>query len=328
MSLRKAVLLTNPQARGAGSRSGRLIDAFCSVLKDQNVEVTVETAAVPSDAAQIAASAFQSGATDIIIHGGDGTINSIIQGLVGMPVRVGIWPAGTANVLARELHIPADPFKAAELIAMAQTKLIYMAKATALDTGTIRHFVLMAGIGIDAAIVAGVNPRLKRIFGKAAFWYSGMRSLVRWRPNRFEVEIGGQKHPATFAAIGRSSRYGGNLAITPRASLDESQFEVCLMNTTSRMRYLNFLFHALGTGLEGDSDDVRFFRTQRVTVHGNSSVQVDGEIIGSAPMAFEISDWRLEVIVPEQIVVTPHLVPLSQLSRKPALSGPLPGSSL
>jgi diacylglycerol kinase (ATP) len=329
MFTRNAALIANPKAGSGHGLTQRRVGEFCDTLAAKNVGVEVVWTTRPNDAAVLAATAVQNGATDIVIHGGDGTINEALQGLIGLPVRVAIWPGGTANVLARELHMPASAVAIANVVADATTKLLYLGKATEEESGKERYFLLMAGIGLDASVVYGVHPNMKRLIGKAAFWYTGLGHLFHWQPEVFHLEAGGTEFPATFAAIGNGPRYGGDLSITPRAQLDEPDFEICLINTKSRLRYLSFLASALGKGLSQDGRDVKFLRTRRARVKGNAPVQVDGELIGRLPMSFEIVDWRMEVIVPQEILVTPHLVPASQPLRNPATPlESLAGSSL
>ncbi|HKG81433.1 MAG TPA: hypothetical protein VKA78_18480, partial [Pyrinomonadaceae bacterium] len=165
-------------------------------------------------------------------------------------------------------------------------------------TNETRHFVLMAGIGLDASVVRRVQPRLKKRIGKGAFWISGLSHLATWNPRPFTLEIGGQHYTATFAAIGKSARYGGDLAITPGARLDQPQFEICIIGTTSRLRYLHLLSYAMRNGMPRDKPEVRFVNAVSVKARGDAQVQVDGELIGRLPMRFEIAPHSLEVIVP------------------------------
>jgi YegS/Rv2252/BmrU family lipid kinase len=275
----------------------------------------METAG-PHDAQRLARLATAQGATDVIVHGGDGTVNEALQGLAASTVRFAVWPGGTANVLARELGMPTDPRVAARIVAEASTTNVHVGQAVAEETGERRFFMLMAGVGLDASIINAVHPRMKRIIGKAAFWYSGLGHLAYWQPEEFEVEIGNNRFPGTFAAIGKGSRYGGNLAVTPRARLEEPEFEVCVINSTSRLRYLYLLSHTLRDGLDGDRHDVKFIRTTSLKVKGSAPVQVDGELIGTLPMSFRIADWTIEAVVPPHAPVTAQLLPVSQASRR------------
>ncbi|MDQ3819791.1 MAG: diacylglycerol kinase family lipid kinase, partial [Acidobacteriota bacterium] len=244
MKRRGAVLISNPNAGRGGRHREREVMGFCESLKRLAVEVEVLNTLGPNDAARLAQRAAEEGARDVIVSGGDGTINEALQGLIGTGARLGIWPRGTANVLARELKLPFDAEGAAAVIARGLSKPVHVGRATVEETGEQRYFLLMAGVGLDASIVSRVRPRLKRRIGEAAFWYSGLGHLARWRPVPFDVEVDGETLRATFAAIGKAAHYGGGLAVTPRARLEEPEFELCVVDSKSRFHFLYLLSHA------------------------------------------------------------------------------------
>ncbi|HEX8843303.1 MAG TPA: diacylglycerol kinase family protein [Pyrinomonadaceae bacterium] len=299
MTKRDAVLISNPNAGRGRASHGREIARFCESLKKQGVEVEALSTSGPNDAAQLAAGVAARGVRDVIVSGGDGTINEALQGLVGTGARLAVWPRGTANVLARELKLPFDAERAAEVIARGRSESVHVGRATIERTGEERYFFLMAGIGLDAAIVKRVRPRLKRRVGEAAFWYSGFSHLAHWQPTPFDVEVDGQTLRATFAAVGKAAHYGGNLAITPRAHLNKPEFEICVVESKSRLRFLHLLSHAMRPqGVTKRIRGVHFIRATRARVTGNVPVQIDGEVTGELPITFEIAPSPIEIIAP------------------------------
>jgi diacylglycerol kinase (ATP) len=296
--MRKTVLIANPRAGqgGAGWRQ-EAIQHFCRLLQAQGIDVDVRPTRGPNDATRLAAEAAREGFLDIIVSGGDGTINEALQGLVGSSVRLAIWPRGTANVLGRELRLPRQVDRIAEIIASGHARRIHIGCATIERTGETRYFLLMAGIGIDAAITNCVRPALKKRIGEAAYWYSGLEHFARWKPPSFKLEADGNEYDATFAAIGKAPRYGGNLSITPRARMDRPEFEICLIHSTRRLRYLKLLPFAMFGGMPEGMKDVTFLRTTRARASGDGvQTQVDGEVIGDLPMSFSISPHSIEVL--------------------------------
>lgn len=299
MAERKAVLIYNPKA-GRHADPERHVEAFRAGARAGGVEVSARPTAGPDDAARLAREAADAGATDVVVRGGDGTFHEAIQGLVGTRARVMVWPAGTANVLAKQLEIPRDAAAAAEVFARGRTRRITLGAATSERTGTRRYFFMMAGVGLDASVVRSVRPRLKRRVGEAAFWYAGLAHLAHWVPREFTVEVGEERLRATYAAVGKAPWYGGGLAITPRARLDADEFEVCVIDTRSRLRYLRLLSHAMRGGApEEGTRGLAFRRAARLRCEGDGVyVQADGELIGELPMTFEVVREGLEVIVP------------------------------
>lgn len=297
MSPRKATLISNPKTGRYASRR-RPVAELAAQLESLGVNVDLRLTSCPGDATEIAARVARNGSTDVIVAGGDGTINEAIQGLAGTKARLAIIPRGTANVLARELGLPLDDEQALKVVAQGKSREIYLGLAIDETTNERRHFVLMAGIGLDASVVKGVQPSLKKRIGKGAFWISGLSRLADWNPRPFTLEINGHQYTSTFAAIGKAAKYGGDLAITPGARLDQPEFEICIIETTSRLRYLRLLSHAMRNGMPRNAPEVQFVNAVTVKALGDAPVQIDGELIGHLPMRFEIAPHSLQVIVP------------------------------
>jgi diacylglycerol kinase (ATP) len=300
--MRNAVLIANPSAgQGGPEQRHQAIQLFCRSLKDRGVDVEVRPTLGPHDATRLAAEAVREGYRDVIVSGGDGTINEALQGLIGLPgspVRLAIWPRGTANVLGGELGLPREPDRIAEIVAKGTLQRVHVGCATIKNTGQQRYFLLMAGLGLDAAIAESVEPGLKKRVGEAAFWYAGLRQFVRWKPVPFTVEVDGKSYPATFAAIGNARGYGGKLRITPRARMHVPEFEICIIHSRNRLRFLKLLLLAKFGGIPDSAKGATFLRTTDARAIGNGAqVQVDGEVIGSLPMSFAISPHTIDLVV-------------------------------
>src|SRR3954449_12459002 len=153
MDQRRAILISNPRTGRYGSRRPPQIAAVSDFLRTHNFAVEVKTTTGPGDATHMAATAAANGVSEIIVSGGDGTINEAVQGLIGSNTRLGILPTGTGNVLARELKIPLNTREAAAVIARGRTRTIYPACVVDDRTDARRYFLLMAGIGLDAAVI-------------------------------------------------------------------------------------------------------------------------------------------------------------------------------
>src|SRR5918997_1666643 len=157
MSERKAVLIYNPRA-GRHADPARPVEAFCAAARALGLEVEARATAGPNDAARIAAEAARAGATDVVARGGDGTVHEAIQGLVGSGARLLVWPAGTANVLARQLNLPRGAEEAARVLVGGGSRRITLGAATSERTGERRYFFMLAGVGLDASVVKRVGP--------------------------------------------------------------------------------------------------------------------------------------------------------------------------
>src|SRR5690349_9017277 len=202
---RKAILISNPRTGRYASRR-RPVEELASHLETLGITVDLKLTSRPGEATEFAARAARNGSSDVIVAGGDGTINEAIQGLAGTAARLAIIPRGTANVLARELNLPLDDEQATAIVARGNARRIHLGLATEEHTRKNRLFVLMAGIGLDASVVQRTHPRLKKRIGKGSFWISGLSPLADWKPSSFALEIDGREYVGTFAAIGKAAR--------------------------------------------------------------------------------------------------------------------------
>jgi len=295
---RRAILIANPKTGRYSARRPAQLESMADFLRARDVAVEIVSTKGPGDATNIAARAAGEGFSEVLVSGGDGTINEALQGLVGSKVRLGILPRGTGNVLARELGLPLKAKDAATVIVRGHTRRVHLGCAIDETTGARRYFFLMAGIGLDASVVAHVRPSLKKRIGRAALWYAGLGHLGHWQPIPFQVEINEATYSATFVTIGKAASYGSDLSITPRARIDQPEFEICIVDSHSRLRFLRLLSHAMRGGMRSGEQGIRFLRATRARAFGDAAVQADGDLIGKLPMSFEIAPESIEVIVP------------------------------
>lgn len=291
--LRQGALIYNPCA-GRGRHNDQSIYCLRSLLHQRGIALEIHATSQPGDATRLTEQIREQGSDFVIVKGGDGTLNEVLQGIVGSSLVLAIWPAGTANVLARLLRIPRQPEALVRMIVAGRVRRISVGRAGS------RYFFLMAGIGLDASIVQQVNPALKRYGGILAFWIAGMKHLLTWRAPVFTVELEDEVIPATFAAVALSPSYGGGLLIAPDAQLDDEWFRVCCVTTRSKWRYLVYLPLAFG-GWHVNRRSVVYRKSRRVRASASSpvAVQVDGEVVGCLPMSFELIPSAVRVIVPE-----------------------------
>ena len=264
-----------------------------ALLQRRGLTVEAQATAAPGDAVRLSRDALAAGVSMIVVHGGDGTINEALQPLVGGATPLAVWPGGTANVLARELGLPRSLERVVDMIASGRTRRVSVGRAGE------RYFLLMAGVGLDAALVRAVNPTLKRLTGQGAFWIAALQQFVRWEPRRFVIDVEGKQYEAALALFANAAHYAGGMRIAPRASMESDHLDLCLVDWTERVRFVRHAragFAGTLSGLPG----VTFLKVQRATALGNEAVwvQVDGELLGQLPMTFECVPAALSLIVP------------------------------
>src|SRR5262249_32920186 len=155
-----------------------------------------------------------------------GTVNEALEGMIGSSVPLAVLPAGTANVLAMEMKLGRDPVAAARRIGEWTPQSISIGQIVLPGT-TGRHFLLMAGIGLDAHVVDHVNGGLKAKTGKFAYWVAGW-SLLGQRLPQLQVEVDGIQHDCAFALVSKVRNYGGDFEIARKVTLLDDRFEIVL----------------------------------------------------------------------------------------------------
>jgi diacylglycerol kinase family enzyme len=210
-------------------------------------------------------------------------------------------PAGTANVLATEMKLGGNLEKVARRLGELRPMRISVGHITCDGGAVSRHFLLMAGIGLDAHVVHRVNPALKARTGKFAYWVAGW-SLLGKRLAEFDVEIAGEKRKCSFALLSKVRNYGGDFEIARSVSLLHDQFEVVLFEGGTATRYVKYFAGMAFNRLSGMSG-VTVVRADRVTISAADDrlayVQIDGEIGGTLPAEIRIVPDALTLLVPD-----------------------------
>ncbi len=193
----------------------------------------------------MAAQALAAGAQLVLASGGDGTVRAVAHALRGSGVSLGIIPGGTGNLLARNLGLPLSD--TAESVAIAfsgadRTIDAGVAEFTRADGTQFQDgFVVMAGLGLDAALIANTNSALKQRVGWLAYVESGMRSLPGADKIHIRYRIDGQsEHSAHVGMIltGNCGVLPGNIELMPGAELDDGELDIAVLQPRNLFGWL------------------------------------------------------------------------------------------
>ncbi len=303
--IRKAILIYNPISGRRRSRRLADIDAAGKILADAGIDVEFAPTTEAGSATLFAKQAVVRQIDLVIACGGDGTVNEIINGLAGGDVPMALLPAGTANILAKELGIPWDIPEAARLIPTSVPRRIALgciARPDAKETRAApRYFLCVGGSGPDGAIVNGVDSHFKKQAGQLAYWVEGFKQLFTYNFPLMRVESREHTVDASLIVVGRAAEYGGPFKITTGASLHEDAFEIVAFSTRSRLRYLIAL-PALYFGKLRSVRGISAWKTTEVTCTslpgGELYAHVDGEPVGALPLRFYIEPNALTLLLP------------------------------
>jgi diacylglycerol kinase (ATP) len=243
---------------------------------------------------EAAAGVARSGGFDAVVAaGGDGTVRDVAEGLVGSSTPLGVIPAGTANVFAREINLPRSPH--------AIAKTLLEGEACAIPVGQVngRPFLFVVGVGFDAEAVRLFEIEGARRLGQAGFAWPILRALFSFRDRLLRVRTSRGDAEAQWVIVTRAKHYAGGLILAPDADLRQAQFYVLRIEGTGpliRVRQLS----ALAIGWLRYDPGVRLERADRVRIEGDRAapVQIDGEMLGELPLEICFHPEQLRIIWP------------------------------
>ncbi len=279
--------IANP---AAGSHQAGIIERAAEYMRRQGAEVEVFRTEYAGHAAELAAN--MAGFERLVVAGGDGTINEVINGMMPEPRPMAGIPLGTANVLALECALPRDLAAQCALAVIGKPRLATLGRAGG------RYFLLMAGAGMDAAAVEGVSLSLKKITGKGAYFYSAFKVWLRQPVREICCRMG---DGTTFRHLSQvvvcnSRLYGGSFCLAPAASVFSPQFEVVILPFMGRFSLLGCLLSLLRGRIRLPG---RILTTNRLAVSGQGQLQLDGEAAGEAAVEIEACPAVLPLICTE-----------------------------
>lgn len=282
------LLIINPLAGNGKARS--LINKISAFFHLHGHNLTVVQTKKRGDGVKLT-KRHQNKHDVIIACGGDGTINEVINGLVGTKKSLAIIPLGTENILAQYLKIPSNIEQACKRILEGKRKIVDVGKANG------RYFILMTGIGFDAHVAAKVEPLLKKLFGSIAYPITAVREIFSYTPTKLTVSVGKKRYTGYYVLVSNCKYYGGMLPLAYQAEIDDGILDVCIFRNPQMYSTLRYL--ASATMLNKDFfRDVQYLRTTslRITAEKPTLVHTDCEIIGTTPVKISIKKKALKVI--------------------------------
>lgn len=274
-----ASLIVNPVA---GNKAYRAINKIETLLRKRAALATFITQK-KRDAFEFAKNL--SDTERIIVAGGDGTFNEVINGVLASShinlaeVPLALIPLGTTNVLAKELQIPEYVDKAVDLALTGTPRKISLGRINGW------FFASMAGIGFDAETVLGVrNNFIKKISGKAAHIVSGLKVLWSYDPPLIKIKTLGNEYTGYTSVVGNASKYAGYFSVTPNTSVIEPLLAVCIFSGRTRKDLLRFITGVI-RNRHLNFKDTSYFKASGLEVISDDTVhvQVDGDYFGTLP---------------------------------------------
>jgi len=261
----------------------------------------------PGHLAELAREAVGSGATQLVVVGGDGTVHEVVDGLLnaelGSSVELAVLPLGTGRDFARSLRIPRRLDAAIEVARSGHVRTIDAGCATyTTDAGQARaYFANFGGAGISGAIARRANQTTKAFGGRLSFLWATVAAFSRWRPAEMSIEIDGQPRRARLLeALAMNGDYtAGGMWIAPKALPDDGGFDVVLIGDFSKREFMTtFPKIYRGRHVSHLKVEIVHARELRVDAPAPLPIVLDGEQPGTTPVRFELVPRALSLRVP------------------------------
>ncbi|MFO7743509.1 MAG: diacylglycerol kinase family lipid kinase [Anaerolineae bacterium] len=298
----EAVLIYNPTA-GPRHVRGEL-ERLRPFFRRRGWSVELRVTKGPGDATRMAREAAMSGQDAVIVAGGDGTVNEVVNGLVGTGTAMGVLPVGTGNLWAKELRVPtyalANPMRLREAAAG-----LVGGTVRAIDVGRVgkRNFLCWASAGLDAKVTDEMEPRERSTKRLGALPYVVAAVLVArdFKGVEAEVVLDGEVVSGRILLVVANNiqRYGGLLEVAPQARLDDGLLDIFVFKGLGMKYVVRHLVRVLSRRVLDDPEIVhRQGRRIEVRTEEPVSVQADGDPVGSTPVGMEVVPGALRIIAP------------------------------
>lgn len=288
---RRYPLIFNPKAR---SQRGDRVRRF---LMSHANHFALYATNDGDEARTLATDFARNGEPVVIAAGGDGTLNAVVRGLAGSNTALGILPAGTMNVFARELGIPFGRLdKAFDVITAGHVREIDLFMANGAP------FIQMAGVGFDAMVIEETTWESKKLLGPLAYLLSAVKVLGEKPPNMEIVFPDGRTITGVAVLAGNGSLYGGQFRLFRKADNRDSRIDVLVFREHGYRLVLDSLAGLARGGLDL-SESTAYFQATSFTVKCavETPVEVDGEWLGRfRDIEFTESARRLRVLAPPE----------------------------
>jgi diacylglycerol kinase (ATP) len=249
----------------------------------------------------------------LIVAGGDGTVNDVVNGLgrAGFPegVTLGILPAGTGNDLAATLCIPEDAELAEDVIRQNRERRLDVARVRSEGIGE-RFFINVATGGLGAEVSSANDEELKKRWGKLSYLRASLEVARNFDVRDLSLYLDGEERrmKAVNIAVGNCRYTGGGWPATPKANPEDGLLDVVVIETLGAGELFDLAPAVLAESGYLDKEGVLFVRAKEIRVETQPpglEFTADGEVIGNEPAQFSVLPRTLKVIVGPEYVPEP-----------------------
>ncbi|MFZ3065775.1 MAG: diacylglycerol kinase family protein, partial [Nitrospirota bacterium] len=274
----KMLIIANPAA--GANRASKIIPLVEEILRKKGIDYVLEITRCKGDEIDIARKGIKNGFNMIAALGGDGTVNQVVNGIMGSGVTLGIIPAGTGSDLVKTLNIPVKIEDSVSVLLNGRERLLDIGEIKGKAWRESRYFINIAGIGIDAVTVKELEYAKTIFKGKPAYFYALFRALKKYRGLTLKIKMKDINISvlAYLTAIANGRFFGGGFKITPDADTGDGLFDICIVEKVGIIKTLLNLAKVI-KGTHTKIREVRMFRSDKVIISSDClmPVEIDGE---------------------------------------------------
>lgn len=288
--MRDGLLIYNPTS--GMRRHARRLPRILEALRAGGIAAEAVASERRGQATELARAA--AGSVDVVFaYGGDGTVREVAEGLYGSTTPLGVLPGGTTNVVAIAFGLPRDPVEAARRLCRAAPR--------AVDVGLCggRPFLMQASSGVEAYLMARLDPELKAWLGFAGAVLQALGVVLRYRYPQLELRVDGEPVTATGAMVCNIPEAAGPFRMVPEGKYDDGQLELLLFRGRGRAAVVSFCLD-LYRGVHARRRDIEIRPVREVVFEGPAEayVQLDGDaLLEPYPVVVRLAERKLRALV-------------------------------
>jgi YegS/Rv2252/BmrU family lipid kinase len=297
-----AVFLVNPAS--ANGATGKRWPELARRASELGLNGETLFSEHPGHLIELARGAVDGGAELVVAVGGDGTLNEVVNGIVGRDVDLATIPLGTGMDFGRTYGSPTRFDDAVRVAAQGATRTIDAGRVsfrTWSGEPAERFFANVGSVGMSGAVAQRANGMSKALGGKATFFYALTRVFFEWQNTEVDVRFeGGERHGRMHdVVVANGVWHGGGMMLAPDAEPDDGQFDIVLIGDVGKVDFLTTA-PKIYKGKHVHHPKVEVVRSARVEVDAPVPlpIEVEGEQVGTTPATFEVVPGALRVRVP------------------------------
>jgi len=276
---------------------GNPVRDIVNFFADRKISINIKTTSKPGDGSILAEEAAKQGYTHIVACGGDGTINEVLNGIVGYDVIMGVIPMGTENVLCKAVKVPLNVTEACRHLMDSPVRTMDVGVANG------QHFLIMSGIGLDARVILEMKPEVKNLLGSLGFILKGaatlffeekkFRSIARIILHDKGIEY---ETSAWLVLAGNLPYYSGTIKLATNAEPDDGMLDIVIFPFSNKNPIASQVFSVF---MENhiENNEIKHFTSSDFEIITKPQVycHIDGEILGKTPVKYSVRKRALKI---------------------------------